>query len=530
MPTFGMALPDIGTRANVFMLARCLRVKTMNFVVSPRKISLSLFSALFAAIAFSASSLIPGAQAGATTARLSWHPCEKKFQCAVLQVPANYQNASEESLGISVIRLPASDGHPIGDIVLNPGGPGGSGISFLTGSWKSFPASLRKEFTLVSFDPRGVGASDPVNCTDTAGTRSIIALDPAPQTTTEVNQVVLGEKAFVAACKRNTPAPLLDNVSTLDTVKDLNQLRLALGDKELNYLGFSYGTYIGELFAKLYPNDVRTMVLDGVVNPAISTIASERQQAVGFEQDLNDFFNWCPSNKSCSSSLPNGAQTTLTSLLAQLKGGTTITAELAPQYGGTVKVDYAIALTAVVSSLYSSQTWPQLAQAIAQATRGNGELLAALAYSYGGLQQNGTFSNMIAANTAISCEDNPAPRTIAQYQTLASSLEKVAPIFGAGEAWGTLACAYWPVHPAQGPAPIVNTGRSPLLVIGSTGDPATPYEGAVAVAKQLHNAELLTRDGTGHTGYLFSSCIRSWTDRYFVSLKLPPVHTVCQTG
>jgi pimeloyl-ACP methyl ester carboxylesterase len=466
----------------------------------------------------------------ASPSKLTWSRCDTSFRCAVLTVPANYASPAEGSLGISVVELPATGAAPIGDIVINPGGPGGSGIQFLTQSVSIFPASLRQNFNLVSFDPRGVGASDPVNCTDATGIRALLALNPAPTTKAEIATVVAGTKAFVAGCEAETPKNVLLNVSTLDTARDLDQLRIALGGAKLNYLGFSYGTYLGEQYMKLFPHNFRAMVLDGVVNPALTTTVSDQQQAVGFEVDLHDFYNWCPTNATCKKQLPQGAKTELTDLLHRFASGATESAALAPLYGGTVKVTYGILTTAVIASLYASSEWPGLAQAIHAAEHGNGEPLVAIAYNYAGLQQNGTYDNMLASNTATNCEDNAAPTSLATYQALARQMAKAAPDFGAGEAWGTIACTFWPEHIAPAPAPIRNLSAHTVLVIGSTQDPATPYAGSVAVTKQLGNARLLTREGSGHTGYEFSACIRTYADQYFTSLALPPSGTTCASN
>ena len=461
---------------------------------------------------------------------LSWSTCEKTFECAILQVPADYAHPTRGTLNISVIELRATNPNPIGDIVLNPGGPGASGISFLTESVQAFPASLRQNFNLVSFDPRGVGASDPVNCTNAAGMRALVALNPSPTTDAQIKQVVAGVKSFIKGCQAETPAFILNNVSTLNTVRDLDRLRIALGEPKLNYFGFSYGTYIGELYVKLFPQNFRTMVLDGVVDPALSTTSSNLQQAVGFERDLQDFYAWCPTNAVCKKEFPTGVKGALSGLLTEFKKGASVKAHLATLYGGIVTVNYGVLTTAVAASLYSNQQWPDLAKAIAAAYRGNGNLLAAIAYSYAGLQQDGTFSNMTAANIATGCEDNKAPTSIAQYKTLAAKMAKAAPVFGASEAWGTITCTYWPVKPSRSPAAISNRSKAPILVVGSTGDPATPYSGAVNVAKELGNADLLTRTGSGHTAYLFSSCVRNWTDSYFTTTALPPKGSVCPSN
>lgn len=471
-----------------------------------------------------------GPSASAAASGLQWTTCDSSFRCATLDVPADYAKPQDGSISLSVVELPATSRAAKGDIVLNPGGPGASGVQFLTQSATSFPAALRRSFNLVSFDPRGVGSSDPVRCSGAAGIRSLIALNPAPVTASQIHTVVTGVKAFVRSCEQHTAKIVLDNVSTLDTARDLDRLRAALGQRRLNYFGFSYGTYIGELYVKLFPDRVRAMVLDGVVDPALSTTASDLQQAVGFERELDDFYRWCPTNRTCTKELSSDPKATFDALLSRFEHGETVPAHLAPQYGGTVHVGYGIFLTAIASALYAQQEWPDLARTIYDAVHHSGALAAALAYSYAGLQPDGTFSNMLAANNAINCEDSPAPTSVGAYPALARAMGKAAPVFGPSEAWGTLSCTYWPVHPTAGPAPIVNRGKDPILVVGSTGDPATPYSGAQHVAVELKNAELLTRTGTGHTAYLFSSCIRTWTDRYLETLALPPKGTVCPTN
>ncbi len=461
---------------------------------------------------------------------LSWHACDKRFRCAELAVPISYQQPGRGTLNLSVVMLPATGKHPIGDLVTNPGGPGGSGVDFLEQAWSSFPASLRASFSLVSFDPRGVDRSDPVVCASAAETRRLLALDPAPATPAQITTVVAATKAYVADCKAHTSRLLLENVGTRTTVLDMDRLRAALGQPKLDYLGLSYGTYIGELYAERFPSKIRAMILDGAVDPALSTQASDLQQALGFETDLNDFLAWCDKNATCHAELPGGARNDYNRLFDSFSAGHSIVANFQPIYGGRLAVDLGVAELGVVSALYSEQDWPTLGQALSTGLKGNGDLLAELAYSYAGLQTNGTFSNIDDANTAINCVDRPSPTTLADYEALAKQLGAKAPDFGAAEAWGTLACAYWPVPPAGPTAAIHAPGTPPILVVGSTGDPATPYVWAQAVASQLDHAVLLTRSGTGHTGYFSSVCVRSWADAYLTSLALPPKGTVCPSN
>ncbi len=468
---------------------------------------------------------LPSGAPAASRPALSWRPCDRRFRCATLEVPIDYSAPSRGRLGLAVVELPSTSAHPVGDLVMNPGGPGGSGVSFLEQT--PFPAGLRSEFNLVSFDPRGVGESDPVRCVGTAGIRRLIGLDPAPTTPSEVASVVAATKSFVAACAEHTPRLLLENMSSVATVEDMDRLRAALGEAKLNYLGFSYGTYLGELYAERYPTHLRAAVLDGVVDPALSTAEDDRQQGAGFETDLHDFFAWCPHDATCKGLLPGGAAAAYKTLLADLAGGRSIPAQLKPKYGGTVPLTLGVAETAIAGSLYSNQSWPDLAEGLAQALGGDGGLLAAIAYSYEGLQSNGRFQNQIAAGVATDCLDRPSPVGLSSYERLASELAKSEPDFGASEAWGSLPCAYWPVPPQGRPAPIHAPGSPDILLVGSTGDPATPYPWAVAVSHQLDHAELLTRDGPGHTAYFFSTCIDGYVDRYLVTLRMPPMHTTC---
>jgi pimeloyl-ACP methyl ester carboxylesterase len=464
---------------------------------------------------------------------VDWTPCSgyKNLRCAKVPVPTVYGHPKEGTVNLAVVMVPSTSAHPKGDIFMNPGGPGGSGVQFLEQSYTSFPASLRGQFNLVSWDPRGIGASTPAVTCDTP--QQLIAyarVTPAPDDAAQIKQVVDSTKAYVKSCVRNTPRLLLENVGTRVTIEDLDSLRADLGQSKLNYIGFSYGTFLGELYAQRYPSHIRTMVLDGVIDPALGLVGSDRTQALGFEGDLSAFFTWCDSNSSCHKLLPQGAKNGYDSLIARFAAGDDETVYFKQQYGGTQKVTLGDAYLGVIMTLYSKSYWSLLGQAISEALKGNGDLLQELAFSYLGLNQNGSWSNEEAANIAINCVDSPSPHSLSFYENLASELAKVAPNFGTAEAWGSLACAYWPIPPEGSPQVIHAPGTPKILVVGSTNDPATPYVWAQAVARQLDNAELLTRDGSGHTAYFFSSCIRSDVDNYFVTTKLPPPNTVCPSN
>jgi len=459
---------------------------------------------------------------------LSWHRCDAQFECATLRVPLSYSHPRGPQIPISVVELVATRPHPIGDIVFNPGGPGASGVQYLEGVSSTFPASLRARFNLVSFDPRGSGSSKPLRCLTSAGIRAWLGVNPDPTTPRQIAGVVSASKALVRGCERSASTAFIVSLSTSNNARDMDRLRAALGQSKLTYYGLSYGTFLGTVYAEMFPKRVRAMVLDGALDPALDTATSEAEQAAGFETDLHDFFAWCARHSSCGSAFATTPAHAYTALMARFKRGLVIPARLAPAFGGEERVNYGVALVGVIATLYSKETWPFLGRALAAAENGDGTDLAAAAYSYAGMNPaGGSFSNILSANMATNCLDRPAPTTIRDYRELASRLSRSAPDFGAAEAWGTLPCAYWPARAQMQPAAAHAPGAPPILVIGSTGDPATPYAWAKALARELPRATLLTRTGPGHTAYRQSSCIRKWADRYLQTLRMPPSGTVC---
>jgi len=463
--------------------------------------------------------------------KLTWHACDVTFQCSKLVVPVSYADPADGTLTLAVVEAPATgDPKTARDLVMNPGGPGASGVQFLEGSVSGFPAPLRQQFNLVSFDPRGIGGSDPVECASPPVLRRWIGLDPDPTTPAEITGTIADVKAFDAACARSVARDVLANLSTAVTARDMDGLRAALGEAKLDYLGFSYGTYLGALYAQAFPGHVGNMVLDGAVDPALSEVATEQQQAASFAVDLHDFFAWCPTNATCVRELPDGAAATYDEVMGSLEAGHTLAAHLSTVLGGEQQAGYGVVLTGVVSSLYSTNYWPYLAEGLAAAAGSqDGTVLTELAYSYAGFNANGTVQNLVSANLAIACLDRPSP-SVSSYPSLARRLATTAPDFGSTEAWGTLPCNYWPVPPTGKAAPIHLSERIPILVVGSTHDPATPYAWAKALTGQLEGAELLTRDGDGHTGYFSSTCVQNSVDRYLSTGVRPPPGTVCASG
>jgi pimeloyl-ACP methyl ester carboxylesterase len=461
---------------------------------------------------------------------LSWRRCDGTFRCATLRVPVSYARPAAGTIGIAVVELPAT-GRPLENVVMNPGGPGVSGVQFLEQAWNEFPASLRAHANLVSFDPRGVGESAPVRCLTAAQMRQWLGYDPDPRTAGQIAGDVAQAKSFVTGCLARNPRLLLANLGTVDTAADLDRLRAALGQARLDYIGFSYGTYLAEVYAERFPSHVGRLVLDGVIDPALPSSSAGLQQAIGFERELSSFFAWCAGDSACRGELPAGAERSWRELMGRLEGGTTLQADLAPSFGGAQRVDLGMAETGAFEALYWPSGWPALAEAIAEGLRGDGRRLALLAFGYAHVDfGTGSFANLLDVFTAVSCEDAPSPRAVTAYAALAARFSRSAPDFGPVESWGALPCAYWPFPVTGLDGPVRAPGAPPVLVVGSTGDPATPYAWAQAVARQFRHAVLVTRDGVGHTGYDASACVRGIVDTYLEAGALPRPGTVCASG
>jgi pimeloyl-ACP methyl ester carboxylesterase len=441
-----------------------------------------------------------------------WSPCNGDLQCGSLVVPLDYAHADGPTISIAVERHPAEDpAARIGSLVIDPGGPGVSGIDDMANELSALTPGLLDDFDIVMFDPRGVQRSDPVTC----GTVGSGPADPAPVTPSQQAATIAGLKQFAAACEQNS-AGVLPHVGTVDVARDMDRLRQALGDTGLTYMGQSYGTLLGLTYAALFPTHIRAMVLDSVIDPALSFNQITAGQAAGFEAILNAFFTWCSASAACAWHTGPDPTATLQALL------TTAATSPAPAGGGSV-AGVGQLYDAVLEDLYSQSDWPQLGQALAQDTAGNGASVASQSNTY----NTAGSDNADDAATAIDCLDHPVSRDLASYGALAQSLLASAPIFGPLLAWGEAGCAVWPVPPTRPVGPVAAPGAPPILVVGTTNDPATPYAWAVSVAKELDRGVLLTHDGDDHVAYFYSACVRADVQTYLVIGQTPPAGTVC---
>ncbi len=416
-------------------------------------------------------------------APISWSPCEGDLQCGTLVVPLDYAHPKGATIPIAVARHPAEDpGTRIGSLVIDPGGPGVSGIDDMANELGTLTPQLLEDFDIVMFDPRGVERSDPVTCGEAPGAPPTTLSNPVPTTPSQQTAAIAGLKQFADACERAS-AIVLPHVGTVDAARDMEQLRAALGDSGLTYMGQSYGTLLGLTYAALFPTRVRAMVLDSVIDPALSFNDMTEGQAAGFEAMLGAFFAWCAGSSACPWR-PSGDQTT--ALLGQIAaaGATPV-----PAGGGRVAGAGEL-YDALLGGLYSRSDWPELGAALASEAAGNGAPVVAMSDRY---NRNGSTNGDDAA-LAVDCLDHPVSHDLAAYGYLAAVLKASAPVFGPLLAWGEAACAVWPAPPTRTVGPVAAPGSPPILVVGTTNDPATPYAWAMNVAHELNHGVLLTRD------------------------------------
>lgn len=405
--------------------------------------------------------------------KLAWSSCEKIFECTSLTVPLDYTHPGGETIRIAVIRARATDPvHRIGSLITNPGGPGGSGVEVIKDSYPSGPGHpshfgprLRAQFDIVGFDPRGAGRSAPITCLTDAQFDHYSALDPAPHTPTEVDAVVSGVNTFDAGCYTRS-ARLLPYVGTASTARDMDILRAVLGDRKLFYLGVSYGTYLGAVYAELFSAHLARAVLDGALPTTLTLAQMTSGQANGAQDELTRFLIDCVTHPDC----PLGSDTT--SAEARLADFLT-SARTRPLPIGTGRMlDQAHAETGVLVALYHSpQSWPALRLALARALVGDGHPLLVFADQYYGRNPlTGHHSNKVEASFAIGCLDFPSPRSAADVQAGLPYITQTSPLLGALVAWRALPCTYWPVPPQSQPHKIHYPGSPPILVIGTIHD------------------------------------------------------------
>jgi pimeloyl-ACP methyl ester carboxylesterase len=466
----------------------------------------------------------PVSIAGYYAQRLSWQPCDKDFECARLYVPFDYGRPAGPRFSLPVVKLPAADpASRAGALVINPGGPGGSGVEYALGARSGeFTQEVLNRFDIVGFDPRGVGGSLPaVRCMTGPQLDTYFAVNGDPANAAQLATVISESKLYAAECARNAAA-LLPYMGTVNAAKDMDVLRAALGENALTYLGKSYGTYLGASYAQQFPSKVRALVLDGAVDPKASGLQLDVTQAAGFESAFGQFAAWCAGQQGCP--LGNSASDAVAKVAGLLSAATAH--PLTNLLGDAQPADGAMLQTGIAAALYARPEWPLLKSALSGAFGGDGTILVELADSLLERNPNGTYSNLADAELSVDCVDRPWPRTVPAFAAAAAAAAKAAPLFGASNVWGSLPCAYWPVQPDA--LNVRAAGAPPILVVGDLHDPATPYRWAVNLSRDLASGVLLGWNGEGHTSYFQgSSCVDNTVDSYLISLHVPRSGTVC---
>ncbi|MEV7519600.1 alpha/beta hydrolase [Streptomyces sp. NPDC091371] len=452
----------------------------------------------------------------------------KGWQCATLDVPLDYAKPEGETIPIALIRAKARDKDKrIGSLVFNFGGPGGSGITTLPGAAKEYEA-LRSRYDLVSFDPRGVGRSAPVRCEDDKQLDAYYAQDASPDTPEQEKAFVENIRQFQRACERNS-AKVLPHVGTENAARDMDRIRQALGDEKLHYFGISYGTELGGVYAHLFPKNVGRAVFDAVVDPTKTSEESALGQAKGFQLALGNFAQDCV-DRGDECKLPGSTAKEVEANVIKLQKELSVK----PIPGiGDRQLTETTATNGIAQALYSKELWPLLEQGLDEADGGQGQLLMALSDALNGRNEHGQYSNIGAANSAINCADSKDRYTLEQTKAKLPDFRSASPVFGDFLGWAMMGCTDWPVAGAWETPDVSAPGAAPILVIGNTGDPATPYEGARKMAERLGKGVgvELTYKGEGHGAYNSGdTCVQDKVNTYLLEGKPPASGAVCTAG
>jgi len=453
-----------------------------------------------------------------------WESCDDtSLDCATIEVPLDYDNPDGETIEIAMTRRAADRDNPVGNLFVNPGGPGGSGFSVAEDAEYYFDARITGAFNIIGFDPRGVQRSTPVDCLDDDTLGEL--LDESFDLSTDEGLEEADEQVKMVgqACEENA-GDLLPYVGTEYAAQDMDVMRAVVGDEKLNYVGFSYGTSLGGQYADLFPHNVGRMILDGAVDTTVGSAQMSHDQSLGFETALRNYVEDCRGGNAC----PFKGSTD--DALAQIKELFDKSLEEPfPTSDADRPLTQSQFFSGLITPLYNKQNWPILTEAFSQLINDNdGSLFQYLGDLMNDRETDGSFSsNSTEANWAINCADYPLSSDD-EIEELAADLRENGTVFGDYMLSGPDVCTYWPYKPTQAPGPYVGEGADPIVVVGTRYDPATPYQWSESLAQSLDSAVLVTWEGDGHTAYgSADACINDPLDDYLIDGTVPEDGLTC---
>lgn len=454
---------------------------------------------------------------------LTWTACGTGFDCTDVTAPLDWENPEAGEITLSVVRHQA-EGTAIGSLLTNPGGPGASGVDLIQNSLSfAVGADLIENYDVIGFDPRGVGGSTAVTCFDAADMDDYLyGIPSAARGTAEWEAELLdAHKSFADACEANSDG-ILPFITTINAARDMDLIRAVLGDKELNYLGYSYGTFLGATYAQLYPEKAGRLVLDGAIDPAVPGLEVGATQALGFESALRAYMQDCLDTNGCPF---NG---TVDQAMADL-GALLASADRTPLQNGDGRLMGADSMmTGIIAALYSQDSWGALTQGLDEALQGDPTTMFLLADFYNGREDGAYIDNSSEAFRAYNCMDYPVEDDPAAEAATKAKIAKGAPTIA--PYWdGPDSCSVWPYPPTGTRGEIAAEGAGPIVVVGTTNDPATPYEWSESLADQLEEGVLITRVGEGHTGYnKGNTCVDQAVEAFLIDDVVPEDGLRCE--
>lgn len=517
---------------------------------SKRGLRGALFTVSVVLLSLASAGLQPTA-AVASPSTISWSPCYRQFgpfECGTLQVPLDYDGPSNATISIAVVRLPATDpAQRIGSLFVNPGGPGGSGFDFtLFAGPILYTDEVRAKFDIVGFDPRGIARSTALRCFGTPRQWEPFFLPFAfPLTPQEQAQWEAADRYVTDACRQRGGA-IIDHMATADVARDLDRLRAAVGDEQLTYAGYSYGSFLGVTYANLFPDRVRALVVDGVLDPiAWTTGVGDQADTVPFstrlrsdqgaQATLNEFFRLCDQGGPARCAFAPGSEDRFAAIAELLKERGPIQI-VVPETGEVVELNYSILIAFALGAMYDSNSWPFFAEILAEIERQAppqqlGTAIDAFLDSAGFITKRAfpRYPNAIEGGPSVFCSDSDNPDSYQAWSTQGAAADEQFGYFGRIWTWLSSICATWPgVDADRYTGPFTAHTANPVLVVGNNFDPATRYQGAVTVAGLLPNSRLLTVHAWGHVSLFLSQCANNTVAAYLLTTMPPPPGTVCE--